>query len=136
MSVHKQVWTKVNAHVDIGIVGVVEALNMFPLLQTIESCEGTGGRPWVCFSYGESEQQSWREVAEFTLGIFAPLLFEKVGDAAGVTLRPTVSGLVLVELTVRPEGLKSVQKAIYDIAMEFTRGHNSACFDGMSDKGL
>lgn len=127
---HPQVWIKVNAQVDAGIAGIVKALNAFPELQTIESCEGQTDGLWVCFSYGG--ERSWRAIAEFALGFFAPKLFERVGDAVQIALRPTVSGEVIADLTIRPEGLESVQKAINTIADELIRDRNLACSDGKS----
>lgn len=36
---HRQIWVKVNALVDEGIVELVNALSSFPKLQTYESCQ-------------------------------------------------------------------------------------------------
>jgi len=124
---HRQVSIKVNALVDQGIAELVMALNAFPALQTVESCEGTKGGPWVCFTYGDSRECSWKPIAEFILEFLAPRLFTAVGDAASIALRPTVNGTVLVDLTVRPEGLQSVQKAVLAIAEEFIRARSLAC---------
>ncbi|MGH2511031.1 MAG: hypothetical protein ACRDHZ_27020, partial [Ktedonobacteraceae bacterium] len=113
---------KVNVQVDAGIAGIVSALSLFPQLQTIESCEASRGAPWVCFSC--SNGRSWKPIAEFTLGFLAPKLFETVGDAVSIDLRPTVGGEVLADMIVRPEVLESVQAAIMTLAEEFIRDHN------------
>lgn len=100
---HKQTWVKVNASVDDGVAELVRSLNAFPRLQTIESCQGRSDRPaWVCFSYGEYWNDSWRDLADFVLGYLGPGLARAVGDGASITLRVTNSGLVRAELTVRP----------------------------------
>jgi hypothetical protein len=116
---HEQVWTKVNARVDAGVVRIVEALSAFPTLQTFESCEGTMDGVWVCFSYGDSWESSWREAAEFIFDFFAPRLFEKVGDAASIVLRPCANGRLLIDMTVRRGSAESVEAAIGDLAQEF-----------------
>lgn len=129
---HPQEWVKVNAQVDKEVVPLIEALSLFPRLQTLESCQGHGEYAWVSFTYGDDDR-AWRDAAEFVLGFLAPRLSERAGDAARFALRPHASGGVLVDLTIRPEGLGLVQNTIRQLAGEFTPGHSSACSDGSAD---
>ena len=47
---HEQVSVQTNARVDKDIAGVIAALSKFPLLQTVESCQGHNGRnAWIGF---------------------------------------------------------------------------------------
>lgn len=65
---HVQAPAKVNTFVDAGIVPLVEALSLFPRLQTIWSCEGQPGhtsggeegegKAFVTFSYGNSVKEA------------------------------------------------------------------------------
>jgi hypothetical protein len=116
---HERVWAKVNVQVDAGVAGIVEALGAFPTLQTLESCEGTSDRVWICFCYGDSWETSWREAAEFVFDFFAPRLFDKVGDAASIIIRPSANRRLLIDLSVRRSFLDSVQAAIIELAREF-----------------
>jgi hypothetical protein len=52
---HKQGYARVNAQVDEGIAGLVEALSGFPTLCTLNSCEG---RAFVSFRFGNSASES------------------------------------------------------------------------------
>ena len=38
---HKEIRIKVNVYVDSGVAPLVEALNLFPNIETLDSCEGT-----------------------------------------------------------------------------------------------
>ena len=68
---HGQVWIKVNAPVDAMIRGVVERLNDVPELETIESCQGRGGKPAVVsFWLGDD----WQRLTAFVFGDLAPVL--------------------------------------------------------------
>jgi len=122
---HEKVWTKVNAQVDAGVVRIVEALSAFPTLQTFESCDGTTDGVWICFSYGDSWQSSWRAAAEFIFDFFAPRLFEKVGDAASIVMRPRGNGSLLIDLTLRRSSAELVQAAINELAREFKTYHRT-----------
>ena len=59
---HEQTMVKVNAQVDRGIAPLVEALNRFPEVQTVSSCEGGDGREaYVAFAVGDN----WQTIGEF-----------------------------------------------------------------------
>jgi len=59
---HEQVVVKVNAQVDKGIAPLVEALNGFDGVITLDSCErGVTGASYVFFLYGSG----WRELGRF-----------------------------------------------------------------------
>lgn len=132
---HTQTWAKVNAPVDEGIRGIVEALSGFRSLETIESCEAkTGHGPWVCFRYGAYWKHPWRDLANFVLGYMAPRLAQMVGDSASLRLQTTPSGQVFGELLVRPEAVSKIETALGQLVREFNDDlrHSSECCDGRS----
>jgi len=120
LAMHERVWAKVNVQVDAGVAGIVEALGAFPTLQTLESCEGSSDRVWICFTYGNSWETSWREAAEFIFDFFAPRLFEIVGDAATIVMRPSANRGLLIDLSIRRSDVDPVRKAILELGREFT----------------
>ncbi len=69
---HHEVPVKVTAYVDEGIAHLVEALNLFPGLCTIDSCQGHGeeGLAHVFFDY----RGSVRDLFEVTLSLSAVVL--------------------------------------------------------------
>lgn len=114
---HAQKWVKVNAPVDAALEELVRSLSAFPRLQTIESCQGSRTRPaWVCFSYGNSWEHPWRELASFVLGYLGPGLKSRVGDRADLLLRVATSGRVQAELAVRPGAMRQTVTALRDLA--------------------
>ena len=74
---HKQVWVKVNAQVDEGMVELVSAMNEVPGLETVESCqgdstEGSSGEvscAFVYFFFGD-----WQQISELAFNEIAPAL--------------------------------------------------------------
>jgi hypothetical protein len=135
MTAHQQVWAKVNAPVDRRVVGIVEALSLFPYLETIESCEGNGREAvWVCFKYGRYWDDPWRELAKFIFVYFAPTLGERVSDDASILLRPRPGGAAIADLSIRPEAKDRVEKVIRKMASEFSDAprRRSAYCDGKS----
>ncbi len=136
MKGHTQTWAKVNAPVDTGVRGIVEALSLFPSLETVESCQGgDNSGPWVCFRYGCYWEHPWRDLADFVLGYMAPELAKMVGDAANVRIQTTPSGTIFGELSIRPEAVPSVEAALRELLREFTGDprHNSECCGDTSD---
>lgn len=115
---HPHTYASVNVKVDVGIAPIIDALAMFPALETIESCQGSDDHsvPWICFRYGEN----WRSLAEFVFSFFGPELMRRVNDAAAVSVRYWMgSGSVLAEMTVRPDGVEIVAAAIAEMASAF-----------------
>jgi hypothetical protein len=113
---HIQTYAKVNAKVDVGIVPLIEALSLFPGLETIESCQRDENGAWVCFQYGEG----WRSLAEFVFSFFGPELERRVADDAAVVMRYAPGGgFILADLTVRPGMADRVAVAIAEIASAF-----------------
>ena len=55
MSGHEETFVKVNARVDSGIAPLIAALNEFPGLCTVDSCEGGA---WVRFRFGTALDES------------------------------------------------------------------------------
>lgn len=135
MEHHSQTWAKVNAPVDQGVRGLIEALSAFPNLETVESCEGSDEQgPWICFRYGDYWEHPWRDLADFVLGYMAPKLVSAVGDDASVRIQVKPSGLVFGELSVRPGAASRVEAALWELARDssvFPR-HSSGCCDGRS----
>jgi hypothetical protein len=120
MKDHKQTWIKVNAPVDKLIRGLVSALNLFPKLQTIESCQGNGNsQSWVNFYYGEHWKHSWKELANFVLEYFGPGIVREVGDRVDVCIRVTESGQIFGELFVKHNAIPIVTKAIIKLHHEY-----------------
>lgn len=118
---HRQIWLKVNAPVDEGVIDLIAALSAFPRLRTIESCEDIGdGARWVCFQYGDEDlERPWQQLAEFILGYFGPGLQQQVGDRADVSIRVTTSGLPRGELVVRCEAYPAAVKAIRKLRRDY-----------------
>ena len=59
MSIHEQVWVKVNTEVDCGMAKIVTALTSIEGLRTLQSCEGRpGSEAYIYFWYGTWEQTS------------------------------------------------------------------------------
>lgn len=55
---HKQVLARVNVSVDEGMKELVEALNLFPRLETRSSCQGDFGLSEVHFWYGDTPEEA------------------------------------------------------------------------------
>jgi len=82
---HKQVWVKVNAQVDEGIVPLVLALSEFPEVVTYESCQGVRDLAWVQFVCG-----GWKATTKFVRNELLPVLDAQ--DALGAWANVTVYG--------------------------------------------
>ena len=80
---HEQVWIKVNAPVDRGVVRVVAALNRLDGLHTLDSCEGIAGEKpaHVYFNYGD-----WRQISHLIFERIGPALWGQCGNGAVVSL--------------------------------------------------
>jgi len=136
MKPHKQVFVKVNAHVDSQIAGLVSALSLFPKLETIESCQGSDQQSaWICFYYGNYWDHPWRDLATFIFEYLAPRLIRKVGDDVSIRIQVTPSSRILGELSVRPGATHRVERAIRLLAGRATayQRRNLGYFDGRSD---
>jgi hypothetical protein len=104
VTIHKQVWVKVNAPVDEGMAALISALSVFPKLRTIESCQGTNGRAWLCFEYGET----WQELAEFVLGFLGPKLTQEFGDCVDLSIRVAEAGMIQGEMDVASASVPAI----------------------------
>jgi hypothetical protein len=119
---HSQIWVKVNAPVDKDIAGLIEALSLFPRLQTIESCQQDGHRPiWVSFTYGlyQPEPNDWQELADFVLGYFGRELTKKLGDRIDIRIRVAETGNIRAELFVYPDSLVRTVRVVRLLARNF-----------------
>ncbi len=132
---HPQTWARVNTHVDKGIAPLIEALSMFPLLQTLESCEGDDTQAaWVCFFYGAYWADPWVPLAGFVLHELGPPLAAMVGDNARLSVRVTETGTALGEIAVNKAAMADVESAIRRIAAGISARplHSLGCCDGRS----
>jgi hypothetical protein len=106
---HPQVWAKVNAPVDQGLVELIETLSLFRPLQTIESCQGNAGEyARVSFIYGCERKEPWKKLAEFVLGFLGPELAKNFGDRVHTSIRvgktnSWIQGELLIENTMVDE---------------------------------
>ncbi len=117
---HRVISIKVNALIDEDICGLVEALNLFPELQTIESCQGNKSNPcWISFYYGDYRLKSWGKMAKFVFEYLGPRIMHKVGDGANIIIRVTGSGQIQGELSVRKGAISAVIKSIRELYKEF-----------------
>ena len=137
--IHQQTYIKVNVPVDKTISNLVSALNSFPELETIESCEDTNNKgAWICFRYGKYWKHPWHDLVIFVLDYMAPNLTSIVGDDVNIKIQVTGSGQIFGELSVRPKSINRVAKALYYLSRNFNdyRYHNSVYCDGTSDTFL
>lgn len=118
---HDQVWTKVNAPVDRGVLELIDALSAFPKLQTVESCQGGDQTPaWVSFIYGQERTRQWRDLADFVLGRLGPALASELGDRISVLIQVHECGEARGELTVHPEVMRRTVKALKKLRRSLT----------------
>lgn len=119
MNKHKQKMTKVNVWVDAKISNLVEALNSFPELSTIESCQGSkNSTSWICFRYGK---HAWIDLAKFVLEYFGPGIAREVGDRADVIIHVSEQGEGLGELSIRDGAIPFVTRAVIKLRRGYVR---------------
>ena len=128
---HKQVWAKVNAHVDEGIRDLIEALSAFPKLRTFESCQGDVENPirddgsegvpaMVFFEYGQHHQaHDYQEIADFVLGYLGPALMKEMGDLVRIIINVADYGWVRADLTVRAGAMDRTVETVRQLRREF-----------------
>jgi hypothetical protein len=114
MSIHQQVWVKVNTQVDSGIAELIQALSSFPGLRTLESCESGSGSAWVCFDYGDC---GWRPLAECIFGLIGPKLIAAFGDRVCLSLGIAESGEYRAEMTVNKSIISAVSEAVKQMSV-------------------
>lgn len=133
---HVTSWARVNAPVDRDIVLLVEALSLFPKVETIESCQGNSPEPaWVCFRYGDYWLDPWRGLANFVFGFLAPRLTTSIGDAVRLSVQMHQTGVAIADLYVQQDVVDQTVEALRQIRAEFSEDpcHSWACSDGTSD---
>lgn len=117
---HDQVYGKVNVPIDKGIINLINALSLFPQLQTIECCQGNSQSPaWVSFYYGQHWEHPWKDLTGFVLEYFGPGIVKQVGDRVDVLIRVAETGKIYCELTVKRGAISLVTKAIKKLYREF-----------------
>ena len=126
---HKQVWVKVNAPVDEGVVDLIHALSAFPKLETFASCQGgyprsdsdeEGMPAMVFFHYGQDDfAHAHREIGEFVLGYLGPGLMKELGDLVSIGLGVKTEFVITAELTVRQGALPRTVRTIRKLARDF-----------------
>jgi hypothetical protein len=114
MTIHQQVWVKVNTQVDRGIAELVQALSSFPGLRTIESCESSSDSVWVCFDYGDC---GWRPLAECVFDMIGPKLMAAFGDRVCLNLGIAESGAYRAEMTVNKSIISAVSEAVKQLSV-------------------
>ena len=126
---HKQVWAKVNVPVDVGVKSLVESLNAFLGLQTLESCEGNKDESaWICFVFGNYWKHPWHDLANFVLDYLGPRLAQEIGDVAQITLRVTGHGHFRGELSVRPGALELTTSTLQQLATDFNGSDRKSAY--------
>ena len=116
---HKSVRIKVNAFVDAGIESLVKALNLFPEVLTLDSCEGGSRKAaHVFFSIGERHTpQSNRRLALFCCWL-ASELNRHLPGVNGYCLKVEWEydfNTGMAELTVPSHTIEKVSRAIRSI---------------------
>ncbi len=125
MTEHRDVPVKVNAWVDEGIADLVSALSEFDGIVTLESCQGgSQSGAWVCFRYGSSRHNSWRELAEFVLEFIGPKLADELGDVASVRVQVTSFGTAQGEISVAPGAESKVAKVLKKLRTSHKFGYS------------
>jgi hypothetical protein len=113
MSIHEQTMAKVNVPVDRNLKELVEALSLFPDLQTIECDEQKNGDAWICFVYGNQEKpDTWKPLSKFVFSILGPDLTEEFGDRVTLNVQVTESGSYRAEMTVQKTAISAVVKSL------------------------
>jgi len=113
MAIHRQTWVKVNTQVDSGIAELIQALNTFPGLRTLESCESGSESAWVCFDCGDC---GWRTLAECVFDLMGPKLVADYGDRVCLNLGIAENGTYRAEMTVNKSIISAVSESIKQIA--------------------
>jgi hypothetical protein len=116
---HQQDLAKVNVLVDKALVELVEALNLFPALQTIESCQAANNKhPWIAFNYGKNRRR-WKDLTNFVFGYLGPKLAHAVGSSATLSVVVTENGTIQGELSIRRDAVSSVTKAVVNLCAKY-----------------
>lgn len=115
--------------VDEGLVDLIEALSLFPMLQTIESCQGETAKPasdgegqpaQIFFHYGQHDHaHPYRQIAEFVLGYLGPELMRDLGDRINIRLDVTTQYIVMGTLTVRHGAMRRTVRAVRRLHRDF-----------------
>lgn len=76
MTIHKQVWVKVNAQIDEELAELVSALNAVSGLQTVESCQGGSieGRSGVANAFVYFYYGDWQQISRLAFDELAPAI--------------------------------------------------------------
>jgi len=112
--IHSQTVVKVNAYVDKGIADIVQTLNNFKKLYTIESCEGTS-ESFILFKY---DNDNWENMAKFIFEFLAPKLTTVFGDNIDISMRMNSLGNIQGELLIKKPILKKFDKYLKKIICE------------------
>lgn len=122
MTEHKEKRIKVNAWVDEGVVPLVEALNLFPDVFTVDSCESKKGEAYVMFLWRGPQNRLLHFMAELSV-------------AGGTDRSPAdfyveyrlhsgnTAGMATVHCIDDPGLIQSVSKSICLLAKEYGYKH-------------
>ena len=113
-TVHPQVWIKVNAQVDAGVADLVETLNSFDGLVTLQSCQGETGRQpaSVYFAF-----EDWRKLAEFALERIGPTLQNCPGETK-IAIEAVNGSRPIARLTFSTESMHYITSALKRMIQE------------------
>src|SRR6266851_5913445 len=118
---HRQVFVKVNAPVDEGIAALVEALNQFDGIITLDSCQRGREGAYVYFTFGVylcTQDADWRQLAEFVERLSADL--RDLNLCCGYSLRLEWFGSneqPRAQLVLNPEYVAAVATKIREAAL-------------------
>ena len=114
MTVHPQVWVRVNATVDEGVSRLVCLLNEIPHLRTMDSCQGSPGLAGhVFFSF-----KDWCSVGELLFDRLAPLL-EAAGEEVTLSVEIFNGSLPTGKLTFSTEAIPAITSVVTDVVTTY-----------------
>lgn len=113
---HKIAWAKVNVPVDEKIKDLIEALSLFPKLQTIESCqEFIKGKSYVCFQYGNHFTRHSKELTNFVFDFLGPRIVNILGDNIDISVRMGSNGKIFAELVIQNKIINQLTRIIQNM---------------------
>ncbi len=123
---HKQVPAKVTVFVDEGIKDLVELMNTFDGVSTIDSCQGGYGElAYVILRYGDHKTVTFAQVARFAHRL-AGVLSRAAEKGSGMSPDPAYD----VELSLKWSGLKKYPHICIDMPSDSIAEVTRIFYDG------
>lgn len=109
---HEQTWVKVNTTVDTKIAPLIETLNCFEGLETLQSCQGdVGGKGgYVYFTCGD-----WRSLCRFVFETIGPKLKNRADDDVTLTVEVTGADFPMARIGFRAEAIGVIVSALKEV---------------------